>query len=116
MSIFSGLIFGIVLWFLLRYGAGGFYTISPNERAVLTSFGRAQRLGERTTGDDATLVETLRADEAERYRYPLVRVIDPGFYWKFPWQDVHKVSVATITVRLRTSGPKVAGWMKRASP
>jgi regulator of protease activity HflC (stomatin/prohibitin superfamily) len=100
MPIFSGFVFGVLIWFLVRYGAGGFYTISPNERAVLTSFGRAQRLGAQTTGDDPALVETLRRDEAERYRYPQVRVIGSGFYWKFPWQTVHMLSIATTTVSI----------------
>ena len=35
-----------------RFGVGGFYTIGPNERAVVTTFGRAQRVGNATTIDD----------------------------------------------------------------
>jgi len=27
-----------------------------------------------------------------------VHAIGPGFYWKLPWQKVHKVSIATVTV------------------
>src|SRR5262249_28350470 len=42
----------------------------------------------------------LRHDERERYAYPQVRVIGPGFYWKLPWQRVYKVSIATITVSI----------------
>lgn len=94
-----GVPFGIFLWFVLRYGVGGFYVVSPNERAVLTTFGRAQRLGEGTTLDDP-LSASLKPEERERYVYPLVRAIGPGFYWKLPWQSVHKVSVATQTASI----------------
>ena len=48
MGTTIGVIFGFLLWFAVRYGVGGFYTVGPSERAVMTSFGRAQRLGERT--------------------------------------------------------------------
>jgi regulator of protease activity HflC (stomatin/prohibitin superfamily) len=90
---------GFILWFFTRYGLLGFYTIGPNERAVITTFGRAQRLGDATTLQDP-ISETLRADERERYIYPQVRVVGPGFYWKLPWQRVHKASIATVTVSI----------------
>jgi regulator of protease activity HflC (stomatin/prohibitin superfamily) len=92
-----GVLFGFFLWFFLRYGFGGFYTVGPSERAVLTTFGRARRLGAQTTLDDP-VAAPLRPDERERYAYPQLRVIGPGFYWKVPWQRVHKVSIATRTV------------------
>jgi len=90
---------GFIIWFFTRYGLFGFYTIGPNERAVLTTFGRAQRVGNATTLQDP-IAETLRADERQRYEYPQVRVVGPGFYWKLPWQRVHKVSIATVTVSI----------------
>lgn len=93
------MIVGYFLWFFVRYGVGGFYTIGPNERAVLTTFGEAQRIGTATTLEDP-VARTLNHDERDRYSYPQVRVIGPGFYWKFPWQAVHKVSVATSTVSI----------------
>jgi regulator of protease activity HflC (stomatin/prohibitin superfamily) len=100
MPVLSGVLIGFIIWFLFRYGIGGFYTVGPNERAVLTTFGRARRLGGQSTGDDPGLMQGLRPDEVERYRYPQVRVVGPGFYWKFPFQAVHKVSVATTTVSI----------------
>ena len=90
---------GFIVWFFTRYGLFGFYTIGPSERAVVTTFGRAQRIGEATTLEDP-ISETLRPDERDRYRYPQVQVVGPGFYWKLPWQRVHKVSIATVTVSI----------------
>jgi regulator of protease activity HflC (stomatin/prohibitin superfamily) len=94
-SVFAGFIFGFLAWFTLRYVVFGFFTVDQNERAVKTSFGRAQRIEGRTTMD-TPLAELLREDERERYRYPLVRVIGPGGpYFKWPWETVRKVSVST---------------------
>ncbi|HKP60582.1 MAG TPA: SPFH domain-containing protein [Polyangiales bacterium] len=99
MGTLVGMLFGFVVWFFVRYGLGGFYTIGPSERAVLTTFGRAQRLGNQTTLDDAVSAG-LRPDERARYAYPQVRVVTPGFYWKFPWQQVHRASIATATTSI----------------
>ncbi|MEM7278325.1 MAG: SPFH domain-containing protein [Pseudomonadota bacterium] len=85
---------GIVVYAFFRAVISGFYTVKPNERAVITSFGRAKRLGN-------GLVDTpeLSEDEHERYRYPQVVTIGPGGpYFKWPWQEVHKVDVATQTI------------------
>ncbi len=100
MSELTAVLFGILAWFLVRYGVGGFYTIGPNERAVLTTFGRARRLEGQTTADNPNFSQLLDAEENLRYRFPVVRVTGPGFYWKFPWQRVRKVSVATNTVSI----------------
>lgn len=99
LGVLLGIPIGFLIWFFLRYGVGGFYVISPNERAVLSTFGRAQRLGQQTTLDDP-VSQSLQPQERERYAYPQVRVIGPGFYWKLPWQAVHKVSIATQTVSI----------------
>ena len=100
MSIITGCFFGFVAWFLLRYLAAGLYTVNQNERAVKTSFGRAQRVAELTTLDDP-ISEMLNGDEKERYAYPQVRVIMPGGpYFKWPWEQVHKVSIATETLNM----------------
>ena len=92
--------FGFVLWFLVRYLVAGLYTVDQNERAVKTSFGRAERIGDATTLDDP-VSESLAPEERERYRYPQVRVVPPGGpYFKWPWERVHKVNVATQTVSM----------------
>jgi regulator of protease activity HflC (stomatin/prohibitin superfamily) len=99
MEIILGALVGLVLWFFARYGLGGFYTIGPNERAVLCTFGRAQRLEDETTLSDP-IAEKLNPEERQRYEYPQVRVIGPGFYWKLPWQTLHRTSIATSTVNI----------------
>lgn len=99
MTITLGCILGIIGWFLVRYLVAGFYTIDQNERALVTSFGRAERLGDQTTLDDS-ISDNLREDERERYAHPQVKVIGPGFHWKWPWQKVHKISIATETLNM----------------
>jgi regulator of protease activity HflC (stomatin/prohibitin superfamily) len=94
-----GFIIGIVAWFLVRYLVAGLYTVDQNERAVKTSFGRAQRLAKTTLEDP--FAEYLRPEERSRYTYPQVHVIPPGGpYFKWPWEKVHKVSVATQTMNM----------------
>ena len=100
MAITLGSIIGFVTWFLLRYLVAGLYTVNQNERAVKTSFGRAQRVFGLTTLDDP-ISESLNADEKTRYAYPQVRVIMPGGpYFKWPWEKVYKVSIATETMNM----------------
>lgn len=100
MGILFGMMVGFVGWFLVRYLVAGFYTVDQNERAVKTSFGRAERIEDKTTLDDP-IAESLRGTERERYVFPQVRVIPPGGpYWKWPWEEVHKVSIATQTVNM----------------
>lgn len=101
MSLLIGFFFGFAAWFIVRYLLAGFYTVNQNERAVKTSFGRAQRLEGRATLDDPALVAQLRPEERERYNYPQLRIIGPGGpYLKMPWEKVHKVSVATTTMNM----------------
>ncbi|MGE3536027.1 MAG: SPFH domain-containing protein [Candidatus Tectimicrobiota bacterium] len=99
MWVSTGIVVGFLLWFSVRYILTSFYVVNQNERAVKTSFGRAQRLGRASTLD-TPLAEALRPDERERYRWPLVHVITPGFHFKWPWEKVHKVSIATETINL----------------
>ena len=100
MGMMAGIVLGVVLWFFLRCVALGIYTVDQNERAVMTSFGRAERIGEQTTLSDPSAV-TLNEEERSRYCYPQVRVIPAGGpYFKFPWQKIYKVSIATQTVSI----------------
>ncbi len=96
----SSFLIGFALYFLVRCILSGFYSVDQNERAVITSFGRAQRLGNATTLDDP-ISESLRRDERERYSFPQVRVVPPGGpYFKWPWQKAHKISIATETINM----------------
>jgi regulator of protease activity HflC (stomatin/prohibitin superfamily) len=91
---------GFVAWFLARYLLAGIYTVDQNERAVKTIFGRAERLGTQTTLDDP-ISESLIPEERERYCFPQVRVIPAGgLYFKWPWERVYKISVATQTLNM----------------
>ena len=100
VSILLGVATGFIAWFMVRYLVAGVYTVNQNERAVKTSFGRAERVGNATTLQDP-IAEALLAEEKDRYNYPQVRVIPPGGpYYKWPWQKVYKVSVATQTVNM----------------
>ncbi len=100
MSLLFGVAVGFVAWFLVRYLVAGLYTVDQNERAVKTIFGRAERIPGATTLDDP-ISEHLRPEEKERYNYPQVRVIMPGGpYFKWPWERIYKVSVATQTVNM----------------
>ena len=88
---------GLLVYILFKVFIRALYTVKPNERAVLTSFGRAVRLGEEQWVTD----DSLNEDERERYRFPQLRVIGPGGpYFKWPWQEVHKVDVATQSIDL----------------
>jgi regulator of protease activity HflC (stomatin/prohibitin superfamily) len=96
----AGVLIGFVAWFLVRYLLAGLFTVDQNERAVKTRFGRAQRIEGRTTLD-TPIAEHLRKEERGRYRYPQVVVIPPGGpYFKWPWEQVYKVSVAIETVNM----------------
>lgn len=95
-----GILLGTVAFLIVRFALTGFYTVDQNERAVKTSFGKAQRFGEATTTDDP-ISASLREDEKARYSYPKVKVIPTGGpYFKFPWENVYKVTIATQTVNM----------------
>jgi regulator of protease activity HflC (stomatin/prohibitin superfamily) len=96
MIPFLTLIVGLGLYVLVVVLAKGFYTVRPDERAVLTTFGRAERL---PGGEGSEL--HLSREEQDRYQHPPLRVVAPGGpYFKWPWQQIHKVSVATQAVEL----------------
>ena len=103
MDITLGIAAGFVGWFLVNYLVAGIYTVDQNERAVKTSFGRAKRIDGVTTADDEALVASLRPEERARYAYPVLQVIAPGGpYFKWPWERIFKVSVATQTINMAT--------------
>jgi regulator of protease activity HflC (stomatin/prohibitin superfamily) len=100
MGVVSGIIVGFVAWFILRYVLTAFYTVDQNERAVKTIFGRAERMGRETTAN-SVLGETLSEEHKTRYNFPVVRVIPPGGpYFKWPWERIYKVSIATQTINM----------------
>ena len=95
VTISLGFVSGMIVFVIVRVLIGCLYTVRPDQRAVVTSFGAVQKLQEKP----APL--PLSDDEMERYHYPQVRVVRPGGpYFKMPWQRVHKVSVATQAVDL----------------
>lgn len=100
MEIILGILFGALIWFAIRVVWLGIYTVNQNERAVKLSFGRAERLENKTTLDDP-VAESLRPEERERYCYPQVRVIPPGGpYFKMPWQTIRKIVISTNTLNM----------------
>lgn len=95
-----GILVGLGAWFVVRYVLSALYTVDQNERAVKTVFGRAERVGNATIAD-SPLGELLSEEHKQRYNYPQVRVIPPGGpYFKWPWERVYKVSVATQTINM----------------
>jgi regulator of protease activity HflC (stomatin/prohibitin superfamily) len=100
MDWMLGIFFGLVAWFIIRCVLTGFFTVEQNERAVVTTFGRVQRVKGKTTLD-LPIADHLTEEHKDRYCYPQMRVIGPGGpYVKMPWQRVHKVSVAIETASI----------------
>lgn len=93
------IIFGILIYLVIRVVVFGFYTIDQNERAVKTVFGKAQRM-EEIDSHSLPIAESLNDDEKKRYKYPLVHVIGPGLHFKLPWETVYRVNIATETMNM----------------
>ncbi|MBK5965015.1 band 7 protein [Thiocystis minor] len=92
----TAFLLGLLSFVVYKMFLRAFYTVRPDERAVITSFGRAQRLGDLLVTDDS-----LNEEEMERYRVPRLRTIGPGGpYFKWPWQEVRKVRVVTEAIDL----------------
>ena len=100
MSVLVGIVIGFGVWFVFRYILTSFFTVEQNERAVKTVFGRAERMGDNMT-INTPLAEMLTEEHKKRYNYPVVKVIQPGGpYFKWPWEKIYKVSVATQTINM----------------
>jgi regulator of protease activity HflC (stomatin/prohibitin superfamily) len=100
IQAFLGVGAGVIAYVLIYCLLGGVYTVNQNERAVITNFGRAERLGERTSLD-LPIAQNLGDEHRERYVYPQVRVVPPGGpYLRMPWQRVYKVSTAIQTINI----------------
>ncbi len=99
MGILTAFVAGLVLYLVVKVLATALFIVRPDERAVLTSFGRARRLSDEFENGEKD--PNLTTEELQRYRYPRVAVIRPGGpYFKWPWQRVHRVSVSTKAVDL----------------
>lgn len=95
----SGVLLGAFAYFLVRCVIGGFFTVDQNERAVKTILGKAQRRVATNMIENPVAVE-LRDSERQRYQFPQLEVLQPGFHFKWPWEQVHKVSIATETLNM----------------
>ncbi len=85
---------GVFVYAVFRVIVTGLYTVRPDQRAVVTSFGRAERMPGGEAKDPR-----MTSDEIQRYHYPKVQVVKPGGpYFKWPWQTVHRVRVSTQAV------------------
>lgn len=69
MSLILGMIAGAVAWFVVRCVLTGFFTVEQNERAVITTFGRAQRIRGKTTLD-LPIADHLSEEHKHRYKFP----------------------------------------------
>ncbi|AKJ05654.1 regulator of protease activity HflC (stomatin/prohibitin superfamily) [Archangium gephyra] len=97
----TGIVFGAVGWFVMRCVLTGFFTVDQSERAVKVRFGRAARLAGEPTTKRGPVSEGLARTDEDRYVYPQLEVIQPGGpYFKWPWERVVKVSVATQTLSM----------------
>jgi regulator of protease activity HflC (stomatin/prohibitin superfamily) len=96
-----GIVFGAVGWFVVRCVLTGFFTVDQSERAVKVRFGRAARLAGEPTTKRGPVSEGLARTDEDRYVYPQLEVIPPGGpYFRWPWERVVKVSVATQTLNM----------------
>lgn len=97
-ALLPGVLLGVFAFLVARFVVRGFFTVGQDERAVKTRFGRAERIRAGATTLELPIAQSLRPDERDRYAYPQVVVIPPGGpYFKWPWERVHKVSIATTT-------------------
>ncbi len=84
---------GLLLYVLFTLAFKSWFTVKPNERAVLVSFGRAERLRGLFVDDPS-----LSQDERKRYRYPMLKLKGPGLHAKAPWASPVKQDIATQSI------------------
>jgi len=97
LSSLTLIVIGVLLYLAYKTLFRGFFVVNQSERAVKTVFGRAKRVNDGVAIDNPTS-RALRDDEKERYNFPELWVIQPGGpYFKWPWENIYKVSVATHT-------------------
>ncbi|MCG6941010.1 MAG: SPFH domain-containing protein [Thiohalocapsa sp.] len=84
---------GLILYFGITVLSRAWFVVKPNERAVLVTMGRAQRLGRQFVDDPG-----LNDDERKRYRYPLLQILGPGWHFKWPWQKPVVQDIATRSI------------------
>jgi regulator of protease activity HflC (stomatin/prohibitin superfamily) len=97
MTIVIGFVSGMLAYATVRVLYMCLYTVRPDQRAVVTSFGAVQRLEQNASSPPLT------GDERERYEYPQVRVIGPGGpYFKLPWQKEQDTIEAVTKDNLTT--------------
>lgn len=90
---------GAFIYFVIRCVITGFFTVGPNERAVKTVFGRAQRLpGKMSSAEEFS--SALNEEERQRYNFPMIESLGPGLHFKFPWEKIFKISIATETINM----------------
>lgn len=110
MELLTSIYLGIGIYAVIRFIIKGFYVVQQNERGVKTIFGRVERIKGVTTVDIPEFAASLRDDEKERYMFPQLKVIRPGGpYFKFPWEEIYRVSVATqlIDIAFDPESPEV---------
>jgi regulator of protease activity HflC (stomatin/prohibitin superfamily) len=94
--MFVEIYLGIAIYLLIRLVIQGFYVVQQNERGIKTVFGKAIRKEGVTTLDIPEFSESIQEEERERYVFPVLKVIFPGGpYFKFPWEKIYKVNIAT---------------------
>ncbi len=99
MYMFFAFLGGLGVYAVGRVVVTSLFIVRPDQRAVRTSFGKAERMPESLV--DKTDGTHLTGEEGARYQHPKVVVIGPGGpYFKWPWQRIHKISVATQAVNL----------------
>lgn len=95
---------GAFAYLFFRCIVSGFYTVDANERAVKIIFGKAQRklrLREASASDEKSgNEEGVSVRNFSDTQYPALEVIRPGLHFKFPWEKIKKISVATETIDL----------------